>query len=154
VVKVRASNGQLKFARVLLDPASEVTLISEKFVKKLRIPSLKSDRVAIVGVTPGSMPITRSCDLKMESRLSNFTLPITGDIVSSSSLSYCIKYDSITNIREKFYNFEFAESQLSHDDIDILLGVEYTEQCYLDDEQYFCKGLTFRNTHFGWVISG
>lgn len=50
-------------------------------------------------------------------------------------------------------NLNYAETDLSYPNVDILLRVEYYEY-FLENERIFHENLTLRNTKFGYIISG
>ena len=76
IVHIRCDD-RVSTARILIDCCSQVTLISEDFVRKCRLPTAQSkDSQRISSVNPGFLQPQTCCILALISRFKKFELPI------------------------------------------------------------------------------
>lgn len=149
-VKIRS---KVVLARVLLDSASQATLVNEDFVSKHRLSSFvnSSSQITISGITGDSVRSNSIATLNLKSRVNSFELTVHADIVRN--IPFAIDSDPICRTTSKYPNRNFAEMPLPGNQVDILLGAEYFESCILNESQEL-QEIFHRNSQFGWVISG
>ncbi|XP_055615223.1 uncharacterized protein LOC129761523 [Toxorhynchites rutilus septentrionalis] len=154
IIKVFGSGGDALWARALLDPASQLCLITENMVQKLKLRRYPN-RQEIGGVGNTLVVSYHAVDVRIGSHCTNFTVEESCQILKKITRELPVNHvDSSTwNIPSeviladpKFY---------APGPIDLLLGMEL----YFD---LLLEGLiklgpekpVLQNTVFGWVASG
>lgn len=150
VVYVEINSRRIK-ARLLLDACSEVSLISESFVRSCRIPTQKSF-MSVTGINASEMPSNHLASLTIKSRFNDFRLTINANVIPQ--IPYKLNRKALeTSLQSLLPDLPYADSELGHDDIDILLGVEFVNFCLLGEKR-FVEKLCLEKSQFGWVVSG
>ncbi len=146
-------------ARALLDSCSQVTMISEEYVKRNHIPVKPTNDNYVRGIASQSLSLNHSTSISILSRYDQSEMIIDACIVPQSALSYTVPGLQISkNSIQQFRNFDLADpayyvSPIEQPKIDMLIGADYFEDCFLD-ERTTIDTLTLRSSKFGWVISG
>ncbi len=138
-------------ARILLDTGSQSTTIADTFVHRRRLPTY-SNKVNIGGVG-GKVGSKRACTLKLLSRFTGFEIEVNCDVLPATSLAYQVPVGLLPRVQSSVPTIKLAESKLDYNDINIVIGGEYYEQCILN-RTISIDSLTLRDSHFGWTISG
>lgn len=142
------------FARLLTDAASEVTLITEAFVRKHRLSTQKSPYAAVIeGIGDSPVHCCKMCGLTLRSRISSFEMLIDCFVVPTSAIKYQVSLETICTVSLKMPDVELAEAELLYNFTDILVGAEYVES-YLLNETINVERVTLRNSRFGWLALG
>lgn len=140
--------------RILSDPASEVTMISESFVRKHRLRTHKSEILyAVEGVGENPVRCNKLCSIILKSRMSDFKMEVECLVVPSSAIKYIKPTESVQALQSIVPNVEFAEANLPYNSTDIIIGAEYVED-YLLNETIKVDRVTLRKSHFGWFAVG
>ncbi len=152
VVKVRLRH-KFILARILFDSASQVTLVSERFIKRYGLEKdLESSNTSYNAADPNSfVQCTKACQLSLHSRLNSFSINIVADV--APQLRYQITPDVLQTLANEFPDLQFGEYKLPHNQIDILIGAEYYGKCRINEIRQV-GDITLENTQFGWVIMG
>lgn len=82
-----ACNNTHGMARVLLDSCSKLTLISDAFIRKFRLPTYSSVEEGVAGVG-GVINSSFRSSLRLSSQFEQFEICIDGKVVPQSSISY------------------------------------------------------------------
>ncbi len=141
-------------ARVLFDPASEATMISDKLVRRFHLPITKSPAVlSISGVGDNPALSTHSCSLTLLSRVNQFQLPVNCYVVQPVAIKYEVSIASLNLLKSEADYVQFADDTLPYQYTDIILGAKYVEKCYLNQTIEVGEA-TLRNSVFGWLAIG
>ncbi|XP_065219651.1 uncharacterized protein LOC135845113 [Planococcus citri] len=151
VVKVQGVNCT-EMGRIFLDQGSEMTLITREFCERAKLKMEKSESpTMLVGITNDTVQLNYSVPCVLRSRYSNFSIAIKAEVVEK--IPYAVNKSNVKSVIEGF-SLQFGEStDLPYSSVDILLGSEYAE-FVLKDKRQFVDGLVFRDSYFGYVISG
>lgn len=153
------ANNYVGKCRAMLDSCSQVTLISDVFVKRHNIPLKRCiESGPIKGVGTDKVNSKYSVTITLISRAEPFELEIEADVVPASALSYSVDRSLPARIYDQLRKFSLADEAFSRPDVsiqnvDILVGAEFYEAC-LCNETRRIEGMTLRLTHFGWTASG
>lgn len=129
--KVNDKFGNSRSARILLDCASQITLVTESFVKSLKLPVVRCTS-ALTGIDNNEFELHYVCKLLLQSRYSDFQLSI--EAVITNRLPYRVSNDCLPNVLANVnVNDELAEMKIGNGDVHILLGAEYYEQCLMSE---------------------
>ncbi len=144
--------------RLLLDNCSQVTLISDAFVRKHRLATFKSENPKALAVGGVKFQVTRQCSLEIRSKVNKFTLQLTAEVVPTNALSYELHNLSVPGLQNLLRPFVLADSAfrqkiINIPKIDVLLGASCLPAVLLSENQNI-KGLSLQNTQFGWTIMG
>lgn len=129
----------MRTARILLDSCSQVTLISENFVRKFKLPIFKYDSNLIVrGISDSVIQLRTSYFITLVSRAESFSLSVVAEVAPQTSVNYGING---VQVPESIYQFKgvlladpaFLQNPVNVPNVDILLGAEYFEQCMLNE---------------------
>lgn len=152
MVKIKIGDRKPVLARVLLDSGSQVSFVTDRFVRKLKIPTVCFEKdLVVAGVGDVTLTSTHSCNFVVESRVNNFAIEVEADVIAL--ISYTSPNDQLIELKRKHFSCVFADNQLSHDYVDIILGAEYVEEC-LEDQSFKDGMLKLRKSKFGYVVSG
>lgn len=149
---VLVSQGENKkiLARTFLDSCSEVNLISESLVKRLKC-SRKKSNVVLETAMPGSLSIAKCCRIKIESRSRDYFLEADFQIASRIANDFIV-YDTS---KYKNKNIDFADDpKLGGSRVDLLIGAEFFEAVMLSGRFKQLNEPYLRETMFGWVAIG
>ncbi|XP_065224341.1 uncharacterized protein LOC135848369 [Planococcus citri] len=145
-------NQQTVLARVLLDNCSQVNLVAKPFIKTNNIRTRKSGEVtSLGGIVEGVEILDTVADIVLQSRFSDFKLPISAEVVAK--IPYRVNFSAVLNLPGEYANLPLAECKLPHSNVDIILGAEHYEYV-MKNHRYFCEKLSLRETEFGFVVSG
>lgn len=148
--------------RILIDDCSQPTLISDAFVRKFRLPISKIDNNNPVhGVGFDNLNVSHSCKLLLTSRINSFGIDIEAEVIPAAAIRYTVNSVSWKECPDRFReikNYQLADPAFyspspNIDNIDILLGAEFSELCKIN-ESVQIEQLTLRNTQFGWTLIG
>lgn len=137
--------------RVILDQCSQANQVSEGFVRRNRISCTQSASAAIEGITGDVYNSSSSVHLDIESRYSSFSFEVDANVITR--VPYSVQWIHLKNLMSKNSNLKFAESKLPYSDVDILLGAEFIESCFLLELRK-SNNVFLRNSQFDWIISG
>ncbi|XP_065211046.1 uncharacterized protein LOC135839099 [Planococcus citri] len=151
VVKVQGVNCT-EMGRIFLDQGSEMTLITREFCERAKLKMERSESpTMLVGITNDTVQLNYCVSCVLRSRYSNFSIAIKAEVVEK--IPYAVNKSNVKSVIEGF-SLQFGEStDLPYSSVDILLGSEYAE-FVLKDKRHFVDGLVFRESYFGYVISG
>ncbi|KAK7603897.1 hypothetical protein V9T40_004170 [Parthenolecanium corni] len=138
-------------ARVLLDNCAELTLVSEDFIKRNRVPTYRTNSI-ISGATPGDYSSNHCATLKLQATDSSFQLKIEANV--HPTLSYHVNFQAMEVIKQQVPHIKFNDSiKLDHDTIDIIIGSNYLFECTLPGQEVVGT-LIIQESKFGWAASG
>lgn len=137
-------------ARALLDSCSEANLVTEGFVRRNRIPLLKSSSF-IAGVTSDEVHSTHAATLVIKSRLNNFQFNMSADVIQR--IPYRVDHTAIGKLATSFSGIDLADSSLDSSEVDIIIGVEFANLCLLGEKKML-DHLCLERSQFGWIVSG
>lgn len=141
-------------ARVLFDPASEATMISDALIRRYHLPTNQSPVISsFSGVGTGPATSTHFCSVTLLSRINQFQLPIVCDVVPPVAIKYEVSVASLNLLKSKADQLQFADETLPYQHTDIILGAKYVEKCYLN-ETIDVEEATLRKSVFGWLAIG
>lgn len=154
-VNISDRSGRVHKIRVLIDQGSEVSLVSESLVQRLRLPRSRS-AVSIVGIGG-----TRSNSTRGKVML-NLSSSITGTKLSAVAfvLPRLSAYQGPTAVDSfswaHIHSLELADPRyLEQDPVDVLLGAEVCSQIFIEGLR---KGghqdPIAQNTTLGWIQLG
>jgi len=155
-VQARSSSGRAIIVRALIDPGSEITLMTERLaqslkVRRIRLPISIS---AIGGVNIGTC--RHAADLFISPRDSSQPVLATVASILTSLTSYSPAPVTSENRWTHIADLHLADPDpLSADPIDIILGADLYSELLLDGVR---KGESdqpmAQNTILGWILSG
>lgn len=135
----------------MTDAASQVTLLTEEFVRKQRLSIQKSPHTTIIeGIGDSPVHCRKMCSLTLRSRISNFEMLIDCLFVPTNAIKYRVSIETVRTVSLKMPDVELAEAELSYNFTDILVGAEYVES-YLLNKTIDIERITLRNSRFGWL---
>ncbi|XP_065158763.1 uncharacterized protein [Atheta coriaria] len=154
VVNIPTIHGHMFTARVLIDPGSELSLITENAVQQIGIRK-QSARAEVFGIADGEPKISKSkVDVQMYPRFSN-SKAFNSELFVMSKVT-----DTLPSEPLDFNTFKLWENRPLADPyfyrpgkIDILLGVGEVAQLLLDGLEKH-SGYMAQNSELGWLISG
>ncbi|XP_055615339.1 uncharacterized protein LOC129761628 [Toxorhynchites rutilus septentrionalis] len=154
IVKVYNSNGQMQWARALLDPASQLSLITENLVQKLKLRR-HPDRQEIGGVGNSIIVSHHTVVVRMGSHCTEFVMNEPCHVLRKITRDLPAR-----NIDISLWNLPphivLADPNFDKPGpIDILIGMEKYYDLLVDG----CSRITpekaiLQNTVLGWVVSG
>ncbi len=136
--------------RVLIDPCSQVNLVSEMFVRKHHLKP-KSSLSTIAGVSPSDFTSCASVKLHLTSRVSDYSMVFEANIVER--IPYEVTANIIKMVDSMKGSLQLADVSLPSTKVDILIGGEFANQILLGNKKYVGE-LAFEESQFGWVASG
>ena len=155
MVKVKDSHGEYKLCRVLLDPGSESSYVTDKCVRELGLKPSKCN-VEITGITSMSIGKAKGVlNLNISSILRNFNFDanclvfskVTGRLPSFSCVGHTWDYLAGLSLADP----DFLEPR----EVDILLGAEVTGFLSLPGRVMRDRLSPIASeTELGWVVSG
>ncbi len=149
VVLVRVGSRFVK-VRVLIDPASQVNLVSESFVKKHRIASRPSSS-NIAGVAPYEIESIATVSLHLKSRINNYQLDFDANVVGR--IPYHVTPDVIKCIECLESELPLADCHIDSTSVDMLIGAEFSNSILLGKKKFF-GNFCLEESRFGWVAEG
>jgi len=155
-VKISLRTGRQLIVRALLDQGSEITFISERLVRNLKLRRLKMpiSVSAVGGVDAGT------CRYAAHIQISpcNSSQPVLS--TTASILNVLTRYSSpselVTINWSHLSSLALADSDpMSADPINVIVGADLYSELILDGVRKGSSGQPIaQNTIFGWVISG
>lgn len=144
--------------RVLMDNCSQVTLISDLFVRRHNLPTFKTNNPINLAVGGVKMSTSRQCQLTLRSRFNDFEITIVAEVVPKKALSYAISNLSMAEMSNKLRKFNLADPVFRKDmvdisEIDLLVGAADLPAILLSGMKK-CRDCVLQNTQFGWTILG
>lgn len=153
LVEIADSNDVYHQARALLDNGSMNCLISERFLKEIKLPYIQST-VRISGVGQSVSTSTQLCNLKMRSKLHNYSTQLECLVlpnITTKLPSVGIDLESVC-IPE---NIQLADPTFYVPaDIDLLLGADKFWELLKGETLRLPRGPYLQNSLLGWLISG
>ncbi|KMQ87667.1 hypothetical protein RF55_12989 [Lasius niger] len=145
-------NGILHKCRALLDPGSQINMITEEFADKLRI-SQKRIKRPISGVTQARITINKSLKIQMTSTTSNFKIELEC-LVPPVITEYI---PQVTLNRSELAipgHIDFADPDFgTPGPIDLLLGAgPFWKLLRLSEVISRKNGPMLQNTYVGWIV--
>ena len=156
LVHVKNGLGDDVSCRVLLDPGSESSFITDSCIKKLQIPTERAN-VFISGVTGSKTEMTKYKAMLQISSIYDPTKKIDAEVLSLSKITSKTPSNEI-----KFWDFDSLKNKKMADpyffkpaDIDILLGAQdYFDIIRPANIEKLQGNFRIMNTIFGWVVGG
>ncbi|XP_015124558.1 uncharacterized protein LOC107046460, partial [Diachasma alloeum] len=153
IVNVKSGAGELIEGRALIDPCSQVTLTSEWFAQRLRLPRHLSRSVTGVGGS-GSVPSKGMIVMELHSR--------GGKLVYQAEAIVLADLTDYVPVAEAFDPWSILDGlQLADPDysntraIDIILGVDvYSQIIQPGLRRELLDQPIAQQTSFGWILSG
>jgi len=154
-VKVLDSVGNYTKVRALIDPGSEISLVTERLVQQLRLTRRKSS-IQIIGIGQLSNKTKGIVNLHLKP---HFTSDVE-EIISAHILNKLTTLLPLTRVTERSWphlrGIELADPRFSvPGSIDIILGADIYGQII---QKGILRGPSnspiAQNTVFGWIISG
>ncbi|XP_065093649.1 uncharacterized protein LOC135714244 [Ochlerotatus camptorhynchus] len=154
MVCLTSNNGQTQQVRALMDSGSQINLLAENVVQRLKLPRYLTN-VPVIGVGGSRAHIRYKVVVRMKFSYSDFatnveclvTPKVTGTIRST-----CVNIDS-KNIPPGILLADASFS--SPGEIDMLIGAELFFQILMQGQIKMSNRLpTLYETQFGWVVAG
>lgn len=150
LVEVSQGNNKKLIARTFLDSCSEINLVTENLVKRLKCCQRES-KVVIETLAPGSLSVSKCCKIVIESRYCDFRIEANCHIVPCIA-NKCTVFDN-----DKYRNskLKFADDpKIGGGSVELLLGAEFFERVLLNGRKKVAGEPYLRETVFGWVAIG
>lgn len=154
-VLIKDKDNNWKRARLVLDSGSQVSFVSDRFAKELKLNVTEID-TSIVGINSGISQIKSKCEVVVKSRVSpSFTLNVSCLILPKIADNL-----PVFNIDIRKWNIpsgiELADPNFcTPDKIDILIGAEHFWSLIRSGSISLGKCMpVLQNTIFGYIVSG
>ncbi|XP_062539142.1 uncharacterized protein LOC134207435 [Armigeres subalbatus] len=154
IIKVLSTSGHSQWARALLDPASQLNLITENLVQRLNLRRYQCHQ-EIGGVGNSAIISSHAVRIRMESHCTDFAVEQSCHILKK--ITRDLPSRSLDASRWKLPpNIILADPKFSETGpIDLLLGMELYYDLLLDGFSKLGPEMpVLQNTVFGWVASG
>ncbi|XP_065074711.1 uncharacterized protein LOC135698594 [Ochlerotatus camptorhynchus] len=154
LVKIIDSNGYLLWARALLDPASQLNVISEHLVQRLHTRKIK-DHHTIGGIGRSTTVSTHSVLLSIRSHCTNFSADLKFHVLSEITRDLPSNAVDTTNW-EWPSDIVFADPKFHEPaSVDMIIGMEIYYDLLLEGFLKLGPGKpVLQKTMLGWVVSG
>ena len=154
LVPVEDDTPRITVCRAMIDSGSQLSLITESAVQKMQLKrrrqSLTVNGIGNVAKTYNSGSVHLRLKPKSGSKVIEvraFILPSLTQLLPSRSFDKSAQSHMRTvNLADPEFNVSSA--------IDLILGADIAEEITLEGKFSENKGLHFRNTVFGWIVSG
>lgn len=154
IILVKNQFGVLVPCRAILDSASQLNLITSRFVNSLH---LKCNKVSatICGIGNGNLTIQKSVDVNVKSQHGNYSTSFTAMVVPSIT-----DYQPSINVNTSGWripkNIKLADASFDKcGRIDILIGAELFFELMSVGQIKIAENLpVLQKTLFGWVVAG
>lgn len=147
-------------ARILIDSASEISMISSDFVSSNKLKKSPSSRSTSIQMVHAVMNATHECQLEMSSRFGSFSLTIKAEVVPEKAFGYNINRLRMGAVCNKLKLLTLADPAFTKPIVDfpvvnIIVGAEYYLKI-IDHNQKtkVVDGVELLLSNFGWVIMG
>lgn len=142
-VKVKGKNGIFFDAYCLLDSGSQMSLISNEFVKKLELPPFKN-KINVLGISENVTRVQSSVYIDIKSCLHNYKTTVKCAVVDKISKLPQFELSSLNEV--KFPEFvQLSDSEYNKPkNIDILLSADIFFQILLKDMYKLENGLVYK----------
>lgn len=155
LVKIRTNMGDQEMLRMLVDPGSQASFITEKAAQVLGLPRQKI-KAEVSGLGSDNPKVaTGKIKVEIQPRFpSNFTL--NAELLILSSLTHTLPKNQLENIDiQQWQNYLLADPTYNiPGPIDVILGAEEYGNIILEGLWKTGTGLLGQNTNLGWLISG
>jgi len=154
VVKIQNVSGQWCFARLLLDSASEVHLISKKLASRLNLKNTVNP-TTIQGLSNSITNTQCSVSVKIQSRISNCNYKMQCLVVEQITVPLPHQYVNTEQLIVPS-NYKLADPKFNvPGEVDILLGAQlFFEIMRTGHMKLGPHSLHLNKTVFGWIVSG
>ncbi|XP_075158171.1 uncharacterized protein LOC142231448 [Haematobia irritans] len=154
IILVKNKNGNFVPCRAILDSASQINLVANRLVKRLGM-NCKRIAATISGIGDGSLEVDKSVDMRIKSRIGDFTtilsamvVPTITDYQPSINLN-ALDWNMPKNINLADPAFDKAGA------IDMLIGAELFFDLMSVGQIKLAANLPIlQKTLFGWVVAG
>ncbi|KAK7574411.1 hypothetical protein V9T40_011602 [Parthenolecanium corni] len=150
--------GNVGTIRALVDNCSQATLVSDRLVKKHKLPTGSFEGSAISGVSPGVVSPNQFLELSLISRTQVFSIDVVAEVVPPESMNYELHTILDKSELEKLSKYQLADPALVKKpvritDVDMIIGAKYVGKC-LTGEKLEVNDLILLASKFGWLVSG
>ncbi|XP_036337479.1 uncharacterized protein LOC118747503 [Rhagoletis pomonella] len=154
VAEVRNAKGNFVECRILIDSASELSYVTEKFIQHLGISRTPS-RIVICGISSVKADTTRGCSmLSLKSQVSQHIL--TAKVHILKQITTPLPRDNLQTVDKRFIsNLILADPAFDRSSpIDVLLGADYAWDALTMEKIHDSQGKTIAiSSIFGWIIT-
>ncbi|XP_065092739.1 uncharacterized protein LOC135713545 [Ochlerotatus camptorhynchus] len=154
LVKVVGSSRNIMWARALLDPASQLNIISENLGQRLKLSKVK-DHHTIGGIGQSTIVSTHSITAEIQSHCCNYRTQLKFHVLSSVTRE--LPSNNIEVTEWPWLNdIVLADPQFNEPGVvDMIIGVDSYYDLLLDGFIRLGAGQpVLQNTLLGWVVSG
>jgi hypothetical protein len=120
-------------------------LITESFVRHNHLTTYKSNTV-IAGITNDESASSRAATVIIKSRFNDFQLRVDANVIQK--IPYKVNRETFKEIKSVLPHLDYAESDVGHEDVEILLGVEFVNICLLGEKKFVGK-MCLEKSQFG-----
>ncbi|XP_075162729.1 uncharacterized protein LOC142235359 [Haematobia irritans] len=155
LVEVRNHKGEYVPCRVLLDTASELSYITENFLKKTGI-SRQPSRISLSGISSIKADTTNGhCFIQMRSRVMDKTIDARVHVLNKIT-SNMPRFMLEGSLLDRFANVKLADPAFNRpSEVDILIGEGYVWDIFTMDkirDQH--DNIVAVSSIFGWIVTG
>lgn len=137
--------------RILIDDCAQLTVVSEDFVRRNRISTVKAQS-EIGGAVPGCYVSKFAANLQLRAIHGDFQVDIQAKL--SPPLQYRVDLEAMEIIKKTCPEIRFEDSvKVDHQTIDLIIGSDYLHKI-TQNERKVVGTLILQKSHFGWVASG
>ncbi|XP_065093228.1 uncharacterized protein LOC135713939 [Ochlerotatus camptorhynchus] len=154
LVKVVGSSRNIMWARALLDPASQLNIISENLAQRLQLSKVK-DHHTIGGIGKSTIVSTHSITAEIQSHCCNYRTQLKFHVLSSVTRELPSNNIEVTEWHWP-NDIVLADPQFNEPGVvDMIIGVDSYYDLLLDGFIRLGAGQpVLQNTLLGWVVSG
>lgn len=145
--------------RILLDSCAQATMISDRLVRRYRLPMEDSHSSSLLGgIGPGVVSADKFVRLNLISRSECFQLEVEAEVVPPDAMNYRMFTEIDKETMDRLTKFQLADPALTKrpvkiSEVDMIIGAEYYGKC-IEDRSEQIGELFLKLSRFGWTVSG